>query len=187
MWSVQPVELSSNMRGKVNGVCGNYNGNPNDEDIHDDVTDILPHDNLFYTLELITPPEEDTPFVDLSSRFDSYMKEQCEGEVINNLNSQMIYKRQGGQAAHRTVRDRPVSLVKLVKRDTVTAEAAIEMCEEAVSSNVQLLAVSSLIEANPALASYVVDLEVLVEEAITACAYDVQAIDEGAVGGLLNL
>jgi hypothetical protein len=183
MWSVEPVELSSNMRNRVSGVCGNYNGNPDDEDVHNDVTDILPHDNLFYSLELIAPSEKDKPFVDLTTRFDSYLKEQCEGEEQQSM-AYRIYKRDGSQEYHDLVQDTPVSLVK---RDPVSAESAREMCEEEVSSNGQLLTVSSLVAANPALVPYVTELEVLVNSAINACAFDVQKINEGAVEGMLSL
>jgi hypothetical protein len=178
MWSLDPVELASNMREQVSGLCGNYNGDLSDDigllNNNDQNTVLLLEENLFYGWGL--GGAEPT----MSMTY--HAKEVCESEQSNpNFLEGMIYKRDVLDNAFLDTLD--YSSVNLSKRDQLTESQARSVCEKAVSTNSQLLIIAELVKETPYLESFVEELELLVSAAIDGCAYDVQALGEELVGG----
>jgi hypothetical protein len=57
MWNLSPLEISSNMRSKVSGVCGNFNDVLSDDPYGEDDNRIIPEENAFFGYGLVDPPQ----------------------------------------------------------------------------------------------------------------------------------
>jgi hypothetical protein len=192
MWNLTPLEISSNLRSKVSGVCGNFNNNVNDDFYGENDNKISPVDNAFYGHGLVDPPQDEVDQINPDLWNVHFNKKPCEGE---QLVAGQLYKRDESSSIPGGFLDS--SSVHLMKREDGDVEVEVSeieaktTCTEAKDQNENLNMVLELVDHYPILVEsdedFLDDLNAQVETSITDCITDVMALGLGAVQGFICL
>ena len=192
MWH---LELSANFKGKVSGICGNYDGDPENDLIGPEENLISEEDSLFASCELIVPT---TPNAENTKCYGTkYISDPCpcvKGQdadsvcgidsTLNFVKPSMIYKRAN---QFQTFLE-PLSSYALSKRQdgseaqplNMTVEAAKALCEATLEANWELIEIATLMAdfPNPALLA---DFTEAIDSLVDGCA------SEGSILGPVGI
>lgn len=169
---MKPLEIPPFMKKKVTGLCGNYNGQDNDDREPSDLPD---KENLFYSCGFVEPEDGVAVDYDLCNKI--YRPEPC----IDNspFIGGMIYKRDAIIQSSHLLDDFGSKLQKNLKRrevvdstdEPLTYEQAWVLCNATISENELVSAASTAIITNSLQEMFEWDAGVL-SALIESCAQD---------------